>query len=107
MLDELIALLISRVKQMCTGIDENAVGACSELVFAPIDEMFPDDAVLLASGFRIIPLHSKTVELNCASFNLMPCTVPSPKLLSTSLSIKIFKIGKHLKREREIFQRPF
>jgi hypothetical protein len=38
------------------------VGACSELVFAPIDEMFPDDAPLLPSGFRIIPLDSKTVE---------------------------------------------
>ncbi|XP_038894236.1 homeobox-leucine zipper protein REVOLUTA-like isoform X2 [Benincasa hispida] len=48
--------------QVCTGIDEHAVGACSELVFAPIDEMFPDDAVLLASGFRIIPLHSKTSD---------------------------------------------
>ncbi|XP_065865934.1 homeobox-leucine zipper protein REVOLUTA isoform X1 [Euphorbia lathyris] len=46
--------------QICSGIDENAVGACSELVFAPIDEMFPDDAPLLPSGFRIIPLDSKT-----------------------------------------------
>ncbi|KAK6234698.1 hypothetical protein SCA6_010035 [Theobroma cacao] len=45
--------------QICSGIDENAVGACSELVFAPIDEMFPDDAPLLPSGFRIIPLDSK------------------------------------------------
>lgn len=43
-------------------MDENAVGACSELVFAPIDEMFPDDAPLVPSGFRIIPLDSKTVE---------------------------------------------
>lgn len=65
--------LDSCVGQMCTGIDENAVGACSELVFAPIDEMFPDDAVLLPSGFRIIPLHSKTVEFNCASFYLISC----------------------------------
>lgn len=48
---------------MCSGIDESAVGACSELVFAPIDEMFPDDAQLLPSGFRIIPLDSKPVEL--------------------------------------------
>lgn len=48
---------------MCSGVDENAVGACSELVFAPIDEMFPDDAPLLPSGFRIIPLVSKPVEL--------------------------------------------
>ncbi|XP_006340193.1 homeobox-leucine zipper protein REVOLUTA [Solanum tuberosum] len=46
--------------QMCSGTDENAVGACSELVFAPIDEMFPDDAPLLPSGFRIIPLESKS-----------------------------------------------
>ncbi|XWS53279.1 hypothetical protein CRYUN_Cryun11dG0143700 [Craigia yunnanensis] len=45
--------------QICNGIDENAVGTCSELVFAPIDEMFPDDAPLLPSGFRVIPLDSK------------------------------------------------
>ncbi|KAG8496243.1 hypothetical protein CXB51_009122 [Gossypium anomalum] len=45
--------------QICSGIDENAVGACSELVFAPIDEMFPNDAPLIPSGFRIIPLESK------------------------------------------------
>ncbi|XP_010264677.1 PREDICTED: homeobox-leucine zipper protein REVOLUTA-like [Nelumbo nucifera] len=48
--------------QICSGVDENAVGACSELVFAPIDEMFPDDSPLLPSGFRIIPLDSKTCE---------------------------------------------
>lgn len=48
-------------------MDENAVGACSELVFAPIDEMFPDDAPLVPSGFRIIPLDSKTVEFYRAS----------------------------------------
>ncbi|CAL5424214.1 unnamed protein product [Camellia sinensis] len=46
--------------QICSGIDENVVGACAELVFAPIDEMFPDDAPLLPSGFRIIPLDSKS-----------------------------------------------
>ncbi|XP_057448983.1 homeobox-leucine zipper protein REVOLUTA-like [Lotus japonicus] len=45
--------------QICSGIDENAVGAYSELIFAPIDEMFPDDAPLVPSGFRIIPLDSK------------------------------------------------
>ncbi|KAI8573658.1 hypothetical protein RHMOL_Rhmol01G0294300 [Rhododendron molle] len=50
--------------QICSGIDENAVGTCSELVFAPIDEMFPDDAPLLPSGFRVIPLDPKSVELN-------------------------------------------
>ncbi|OVA10133.1 Homeobox domain [Macleaya cordata] len=48
--------------QICSGVDENAVGACSELVFAPIDEMFPDDAPLLPSGFRIIPLDTRTCE---------------------------------------------
>lgn len=59
--------------QMCSGVDENAVGACSELVFAPIDEMFPDDAPLLPSGFRIIPLESKSVELNNAYLTLLFC----------------------------------
>ncbi|KAG9144041.1 hypothetical protein Leryth_013919 [Lithospermum erythrorhizon] len=48
--------------QMCSGIDESAVGACFELLFAPIDEMFPDDAPLLPSGFRIIPLDIKSVK---------------------------------------------
>ncbi|CAH9066380.1 unnamed protein product [Cuscuta epithymum] len=42
--------------QMCNGLDENAVGTCAELIFAPIDASFADDAPLLPSGFRIIPL---------------------------------------------------
>ncbi|OMO83262.1 hypothetical protein CCACVL1_11477 [Corchorus capsularis] len=46
--------------QLCSGIDENAVGACAQLVFAPIDESFADDAPLLPSGFRVIPLDPKT-----------------------------------------------
>ncbi|KAF8408781.1 hypothetical protein HHK36_004850 [Tetracentron sinense] len=46
--------------QLCSGVDENAVGACSQLVFAPIDETFADDAPLLPSGFRVIPLDPKT-----------------------------------------------
>nr|ADV04322.1 class III homeodomain leucine zipper protein [Picea glauca] len=46
--------------QLCSGIDENAAGACAELVFAPIDESFADDAPLLPSGFRVIPLESRT-----------------------------------------------
>lgn len=50
------------ILQICSGLDENAVGACSELVFAPIDEMFPDDAPLLPSGFRIVPLDSKSSD---------------------------------------------
>ncbi|XP_057526615.1 homeobox-leucine zipper protein ATHB-15-like [Amaranthus tricolor] len=44
--------------QLCSGMDENAVGTCSELIFAPIDASFADDAPLLPSGFRIIPLDS-------------------------------------------------
>ena len=49
-------------RQLCSGVDENAVGACAQLVFAPIDESFADDAPLLPSGFRVIPLDPKTVE---------------------------------------------
>ncbi|KAL2492097.1 Homeobox-leucine zipper protein ATHB-14 [Abeliophyllum distichum] len=45
--------------QLCSGVDETS-GACSQLVFAPIDESFGDDAPLLPSGFRVIPLDSKT-----------------------------------------------
>ncbi|XP_076941062.1 homeobox-leucine zipper protein ATHB-15-like [Bidens hawaiensis] len=44
--------------QLCSGIDENAVGMCSELISAPIDASFADDAPLLPSGFHIIPLDS-------------------------------------------------
>ncbi|KAK7255444.1 hypothetical protein RIF29_28854 [Crotalaria pallida] len=44
--------------QLCSGMDENAVGTSAELIFAPIDASFADDAPLLPSGFRIIPLES-------------------------------------------------
>ncbi|KAJ8434312.1 hypothetical protein Cgig2_009937 [Carnegiea gigantea] len=44
--------------QLCCGMDENAVGTCAELIFAPIDASFAEDAPLLPSGFRIIPLDS-------------------------------------------------
>lgn len=47
---------------MCSGVDENAVGSCAQLVFAPIDESFADDAPLLPSGFHVIPLDAKTVQ---------------------------------------------
>ncbi|KAG0477152.1 hypothetical protein HPP92_013993 [Vanilla planifolia] len=49
--------------QLCSGIDENATGACAQLVFAPIDESFADDASLLPCGFRVIPLDSKSDSL--------------------------------------------
>ncbi|POO00969.1 Octamer-binding transcription factor [Trema orientale] len=45
--------------QLCSGVDENAVGSCAQLVFAPIDESFADEAPLLPSGFRVIPLDPK------------------------------------------------
>ncbi|KAL3500605.1 hypothetical protein ACH5RR_039698 [Cinchona calisaya] len=45
--------------QLCSGVDENAIGTCAELIFAPIDASFSDDAPLLPSGFRITPLDSK------------------------------------------------
>ncbi|KAL3375993.1 hypothetical protein AABB24_002773 [Solanum stoloniferum] len=48
--------------QLCSGVDENAAGACAQLVFAPIDESFGDDAPLLPSGFRVIPLEPKSVQ---------------------------------------------
>ncbi|KAJ7958828.1 Homeobox-leucine zipper protein like [Quillaja saponaria] len=42
--------------QLCNGVDENSVGTCAELIFAPIDASFSDDAPIVPSGFRIIPL---------------------------------------------------
>ncbi|KAK1434133.1 hypothetical protein QVD17_11051 [Tagetes erecta] len=50
--------------QLCSGMDENAVGMCAELIFAPIDSSFVDDARLLPSGFRIIPLDSSKETSN-------------------------------------------
>ncbi|KAL3518386.1 hypothetical protein ACH5RR_020975 [Cinchona calisaya] len=67
--------------QMCSGVDENAIGACSELVFAPIDEMFPDDAPLLPSGFRIIPLESKSGDTRD--------TLPTHKTLDLTSSLEV------------------
>ncbi|KAK8961552.1 Homeobox-leucine zipper protein HOX32 [Platanthera guangdongensis] len=52
--------------QLCSGIDESAIGACAQLVFAPIDDSFADDAFLLPSGFREPPL-SATRTLDLAS----------------------------------------
>ena len=45
-------------------MDENAIGTCAELVFAPIDASFSDDAPILPSGFRIIPLDSGMVSIH-------------------------------------------
>ena len=51
-------------------MDENAIGTCAELIFAPIDASFADDAPLLPSGFRIIPLDSGKVNLIKSNINL-------------------------------------
>lgn len=49
------------ISQLCSGVDENVVRAFAELVFAPIDASFSDDAPLLPSGFRLIPIDSSKV----------------------------------------------
>ncbi|PON47409.1 Octamer-binding transcription factor [Trema orientale] len=56
--DDMIMPVDIFLLQLCSGVDENAVGTCAELVFAPIDASFSDDAPILPSGFRIIPLDS-------------------------------------------------
>ena len=53
--------MLSMPWQLCSGVDEDAVGACAQLVFAPIDESFAHDVPLLPSGFRVTPLDPKTV----------------------------------------------
>jgi hypothetical protein len=40
--------------QLCSGVDENASGACAQLMFAPINDFFADDVPLLPSGFHVI-----------------------------------------------------
>lgn len=44
-------------------MDESAVGTCAELIFAPIDASFSDDAPIIPSGFRIIPIESGIVSV--------------------------------------------
>ncbi|KAL6500600.1 Homeobox-leucine zipper protein ATHB-14 [Orobanche hederae] len=63
--------------QLCSGIDETNYGACAQLVFAPIDESFGDEAPLLPSGFRVIPLEPKS-----------DCTTPTRTLdLASALDV--------------------
>ncbi|KAK8961404.1 Homeobox-leucine zipper protein HOX32 [Platanthera guangdongensis] len=47
--------------QLYCGINESVVGSCAQLLFAPIDESFADNAFLHPSRFRVIPLDSKSV----------------------------------------------
>lgn len=44
-------------------MEDSGFGACSELIFAPVDKKLPNDAVVLSSGFRIFFLGTDTVEL--------------------------------------------
>lgn len=55
-------MIFMLIPQLCSGVDENAIGNCAELIFAPIDASFSDDAPLLPSGFRIIPIDSGAVS---------------------------------------------
>ncbi|GER48937.1 homeobox leucine-zipper protein [Striga asiatica] len=48
--------------QMINGMADNGFGACSELIFAPIDETSPNDASYLSCGFRIFLLGSDTAS---------------------------------------------
>ncbi|XP_072956884.1 homeobox-leucine zipper protein HOX9-like isoform X1 [Typha angustifolia] len=73
--------------QLRSGIDDNAVGSCFQLVFAPIDELFPDDALLLPSGFRVIPLDVKTDAL------------VSSRTLDLASSLDIGSVRNHSSRE--------
>ncbi|KAL0341981.1 UNVERIFIED_CONTAM: Homeobox-leucine zipper protein ATHB-15 [Sesamum calycinum] len=78
--------------QLCSGMDEHAVGTCAELIFAPIDASFTDDAPLLPSGFRIIPLDSgkeasspnRTLDLASALETGTTGNKPSSDLSSSS-----------------------
>lgn len=68
-------------KQLCNGIDETTTGGCAQLVFAPIDESFGDDAPLLPSGFRVIPLEPKSVECLFLYFLFHPTLIKFYKLV--------------------------
>ncbi|KAL0429859.1 UNVERIFIED_CONTAM: Homeobox-leucine zipper protein ATHB-15 [Sesamum radiatum] len=82
--------------QLCGGMDETAVGTCAELIFAPIDASFADDAPLLPSGFRIIPLDSskeasspnRTLDLASALESGTAGNKPSNDLAVTSCTTR-------------------
>uniref|UniRef100_A0A7I4DCE4 Class III HD-Zip protein n=1 Tax=Physcomitrium patens TaxID=3218 RepID=A0A7I4DCE4_PHYPA len=47
--------------QLCSGIDENAVGASAQLIFAPVDVALAEDIPLLPSGFCVSPIDASVV----------------------------------------------
>ncbi|KAL3650019.1 hypothetical protein CASFOL_006422 [Castilleja foliolosa] len=48
--------------QVTNGMKDKGVGACSELIFAPIEGALPNVAVQLCCGFRIFSLGSNTAS---------------------------------------------
>ncbi|CAL5365605.1 unnamed protein product [Camellia sinensis] len=69
--------MLLAIPKICNGVEDNAIGACSELIFAPINSMLRDDAPLLSSGFRVLPLDSTT----CHRLDMM-----SPQRITNLLS---------------------
>ncbi|XP_073392827.1 homeobox-leucine zipper protein HOX32 isoform X1 [Physcomitrium patens] len=58
-------MVISRdsfLLQLCSGIDENAVGASAQLIFAPVDVALTEDIPLLPSGFCISPVDANVLD---------------------------------------------
>lgn len=78
--------------QLCSGMDENAVGTCAELVFAPIDASFADDAPLLPSGFRIISLESGKVRVCIHLLVLILLDICSFGLLSSNVFTNMLRL---------------
>lgn len=58
--------------QITNGTEDNESGACTELIFAPIDRTIPDDAALLSSGFRMYSVGSNTVLIPLSIFFVGP-----------------------------------
>ncbi|KAF1895242.1 hypothetical protein Lal_00043887 [Lupinus albus] len=94
--------------QLCSGVDKNSIGACAQLVFAPIDETFADDAPLLPSGFRVISLAPKmashttrtldlTSTLEVGSGNNHPAGEPDYSLRSVLTIAFQFTFENHLR----------
>lgn len=76
-------------------MEDNDFGACSELIFAPIDRNIPDDAVLLSSGFRIYLVCSNMVLIHlflCPFFGLPSCLTSSYDLSSAQDRLFVFLI---------------
>lgn len=89
--------------QLCSGIDENTVGACAQLVFAPIDESFADDAPLLASGFRVIPLDSKAAMVKFQLTAINYCRNIYHEMQKKEKGVLVKHIRFHIKKKSQEF----